>query len=169
MEHWRPIARPEGAAHQQERVSRMLPATMPLGRCSGTMGESIMKPGHSAVPSLSPYTHPDGSCLGRHPEEKGQEGVGAYGSGRARGAACQSCRTDELGLITADIPARPKVSRDTCSPNSLAFSRWVKGCPSVSSIRRTCCPLMKSACSWSSLRPCLFGRLNSEAIWASGG
>jgi hypothetical protein len=32
-----------------------------------------MKPGHSVVPSLSPDAHPDGSCLGRHPEEKGQE------------------------------------------------------------------------------------------------
>jgi hypothetical protein len=32
-----------------------------------------MKPSHSAVPSLSPYTRPDGSCLGRHLEEKGQE------------------------------------------------------------------------------------------------
>ena len=32
-----------------------------------------MKPGYSAVPSLLPYARPDGSCLGRHPEEKGQE------------------------------------------------------------------------------------------------
>jgi hypothetical protein len=32
-----------------------------------------MKPDHSAVPPLSPYTRPDGSCLGRHPEEKSDE------------------------------------------------------------------------------------------------
>jgi hypothetical protein len=63
-----------GGSHQQERVSRMPPATMLLGRCSGTKGESIMKPDHSAVPSLSPYARPDGSCLGRHLDEKSNEG-----------------------------------------------------------------------------------------------
>lgn len=68
-----PTNSPWKGAHQQEQVSRMPPATMPPGRCSGTKGESIMKPGYSAVPSLLPYARPDGSCLGRHPEEKSEE------------------------------------------------------------------------------------------------
>jgi hypothetical protein len=32
-----------------------------------------MKPGYSAVPPLLPDARPDGSCLGRHPEEKSEE------------------------------------------------------------------------------------------------
>jgi hypothetical protein len=65
-----------------------------------------MKLDHCAVPSLSPYTRPDGSCLGRHPEEKGQEEESVPAAPAAEGAACQSCRTDEPGLIAADIPAQ---------------------------------------------------------------
>jgi hypothetical protein len=41
-----------------------------------------MKPGYSAVPSLLPYARPDGSCLGRHPEEKSEDSVPAAPAGQ---------------------------------------------------------------------------------------